>query len=159
VNNKPLTAKTVRGGELPWVRDADWRVVYAPDFKILDTEQAGSYRLVGDSAYRMVLDVTDLVARGQKNDLSLAHLGEAAGRRLDGRALGAASWGLCMGRGVLGGAARCGRPRAGRGRIHRPAGSPAARRRARWSPARTRVFLDRGPVGMARPLGLGARPL
>ena len=75
--NKPLAAKMASGLEIPWVRDADWRVVYAPDFEILGTEKAGQSRILDVSAYRLVLDVTDLIARGRENKLVLEHLGEA----------------------------------------------------------------------------------
>ncbi|NLY01973.1 MAG: hypothetical protein GXY83_38295 [Rhodopirellula sp.] len=79
--NKPLLARTVSGSELPWVRGADWRVVYAPDFEILESAKAGKNRLVGGSAYRLVLDVTDLAAPGAENKVTLEHLGETMGLR------------------------------------------------------------------------------
>ena len=75
--NKPMVAKMASGLEIPWVRDADWRVVYAPDFEILGTDKAGASRILNASAYRLVLDVTDLIERGQENKLLLEHLGEA----------------------------------------------------------------------------------
>ena len=79
--NKPLLAKTIGGTELPWVRGAEWRVVYASDFQVLDSEKAGKNRLTEGSAYRLVLDVTDLVTPGAENQLTLQHLGEAMGLR------------------------------------------------------------------------------
>lgn len=72
--NKPLTGKTARGVDLPWVQGGVWRVVYAPDFQIVDSPKAGSNHLPGVSAYRLVLDVTDMVQRGQDNKLHLEYL-------------------------------------------------------------------------------------
>jgi len=75
--NKPMTVKMASGLEIPWVRGADWRVAYAPDFEILGTDKAGANRILDVSAHRLVLDVTDLIARGKVNCLCLEHLGES----------------------------------------------------------------------------------
>lgn len=61
--NKPLNATMASGLEIPWVRGHEWRVVYAPDFEIVNSEAAGSNRILEHSAYRLVLDITDLVTR------------------------------------------------------------------------------------------------
>jgi hypothetical protein len=74
--NKPLSATMASGLAIPWVRNADWRVVYAPDFTIVGTAQAGPMRIPDVSPYRLVLDVTDLVVVGAENRLVLAHRGE-----------------------------------------------------------------------------------
>ena len=79
--NKPLTAKTARGADLPWVQSGVWRVVYAPDFQIVDSPKAGSSHVPGVSAYRLVLDVTDMVQRGQENKLRLEYLAGAMNLR------------------------------------------------------------------------------
>ncbi|MBU0606618.1 MAG: hypothetical protein KKI08_01975 [Armatimonadetes bacterium] len=75
--NKPLTAKMASGLEVPWAREGDWRVVYAPDFEIVGTDRAGSSRILDVSPYELVLDVTDLVTPGAGNTLALDHRGEA----------------------------------------------------------------------------------
>jgi len=75
--NKPLTARMASGLEVPWAREGDWRVVYAPDFEIVGTEQAGTTRILDVSPYELVLDVTDLITPGADNTLSVQHLGEA----------------------------------------------------------------------------------
>ena len=74
--NKPLTARTAGGLELPWVSGTRWRVCYAPDFEILGTEKAGSSRILDHSAYRSVIDITDMVKRDTENTLTIEHFGE-----------------------------------------------------------------------------------
>jgi hypothetical protein len=74
--NKPLTVKMASGLEVPWAREGDWRVVYAPDFQIVGTEAAGGMRIM-DSPYEFVLDVTNLITPGADNTLTVEHLGEA----------------------------------------------------------------------------------
>jgi hypothetical protein len=75
--NKPMLAGNAQGTEMSWVDGSSWRVPYAPDFKVLESEKAGANYFPGVSAYRLVLDVTDLVARGGENTLRLEHRGEA----------------------------------------------------------------------------------
>ena len=79
--NKPLMGKMAGGTEIPWVRDADWRVAYAPDFTILDTPEAGSAQIVNGSGYLLVLDVTDLLPPGADNRLVMQHMGQALNLR------------------------------------------------------------------------------
>ncbi len=75
--NKPMLARNAQGTEMSWGDGDSWRASYAPDFKVLESEKAGSSYFPGVSAYRLVLDVTDLVARGGENTLRLEHRGEA----------------------------------------------------------------------------------
>lgn len=73
--NKPLNARMASGVVVPWVRDTTWRVVYAPDFTLAGDEGAGGMRILADSPYRFVLDVTDLVDPVGENTLTIQHLG------------------------------------------------------------------------------------
>lgn len=79
--NKPLTAKMAGGLEVPWVRGTVWRVVYSPDFALVADEAAGGSRILDVSPYRMVLDITDLIAPDAANTLTIEHQGAALNLR------------------------------------------------------------------------------
>ena len=74
--NKPLSAKMASGMEIPWVSGSFWRVVYSPDFELVASEAAGSSRILDVSPYRFVIDVTDLVNRGEENVLTIKDRGK-----------------------------------------------------------------------------------
>ncbi len=79
--NKPLNFEMASGLKLTWFRSPKWRVVYSPDFDTVQSEKAGGSRVLDVDPYKLVLDVTDFVTRGEGNTLALAHAGEAMNLR------------------------------------------------------------------------------
>jgi len=74
--NKPLQFTMASGLELGWAQGNRWRVVYAPDFELVGTEAAGSSAVLDVDPYRFVVDITDMVERGQESTVRLRHRGE-----------------------------------------------------------------------------------
>ncbi len=79
--NKPLDAKMAGGTEIVWVRGDQWRAVYSPDFELVASPKAGSSRILDVSPYELVIDISDLVRKGQENVLTIRHLGAGIGLR------------------------------------------------------------------------------
>ncbi len=73
--NKPLEAIMPGGLRIPWAQGANWRVVYAPDFTPLGYQAEVGGEMVEVSAYRFIIDITDLVRPGEENTLTITHRG------------------------------------------------------------------------------------
>lgn len=79
--NKPLEAIMPDGTHIPWAQGGNWRVVYSPDFTPLGYQGEVGGEMVGVSAYRFVIDITDLVRRDEQNTLAITHRGVAMNLR------------------------------------------------------------------------------
>ena len=77
--NKPIEFVMPDGPHL-WAR-ARWRAVYAPDFTPLGYQGEIGGQMTEVSAYRFVIDVTDLVRPGAENTLRITHRGQAMNLR------------------------------------------------------------------------------
>lgn len=73
--NKPLETIMPGGLRISWAQSNGWRVVYAPDFTPLGYQGEVDGRLVEVSAYRFVLDITDLVRPNAENVVQMVHRG------------------------------------------------------------------------------------
>lgn len=71
--NKPLSFQHSPDLTLLWEEYGRWRIVYAPDFEVCDTQP--SY---GGQAYRFVLDISDLLRADADNEITIRHLGTPA---------------------------------------------------------------------------------
>ncbi|MGD9495351.1 MAG: hypothetical protein AB7Y46_03470 [Armatimonadota bacterium] len=71
--NKPIEAIMPNGLRIPWAQGGNWRAVYAPDFTPLGYQGEIGGELVEVSAYRFVIDITDLVRRGEQNTLTISN--------------------------------------------------------------------------------------
>lgn len=74
--NKPLTFTMASGLEIGWASGNTWRAVYSPDFALVQAAGAGEMQVEQVDPYRFVIEITDLVRRGQQNTISLLHRGE-----------------------------------------------------------------------------------
>ncbi len=79
--NKPLEAIMPDGVRIPWAQGGNWRVVYAPDFTPLGYQGEVGGEMIEVSAYRFVIDITDLVRAGEQNTLTISHRGVAMNLR------------------------------------------------------------------------------
>jgi len=79
--NKPIEAIMPSGLRIPWAQGGNWRAVYAPDFTPLGYQGEIGGQMVEVSAYRFVIDITDLVRRGEANTLTITHRGVAMNLR------------------------------------------------------------------------------
>ncbi len=75
--NKPLRFTLASGLEIGWSRGSTWRAVYSPDFETVQNQAAEGMQVEQVDPYRFVIDITDLVARGEQNTISVLHRGEA----------------------------------------------------------------------------------
>ena len=155
--NKPILARNTQGTGMSWVDGDNWRVSYAPDFKILESEKAGSSYFPGVSAYRLVLDVTDLVARRREHAaVGTSRGGDAAAALLPRRAAHRWTWSLTSWRSSLLPAAGGRGSSAGRDVPGRPADGAAAgyRRGEQGGHAGDGRRAHHGPPGPAAASGL-----
>ncbi len=74
--NKPLTFAMASGLEIGWAVGNTWRAVYSPDFELVQGAGAGGMRIEQADPYRFVIDITDMVTRGEENTIDLLHRGE-----------------------------------------------------------------------------------
>lgn len=79
--NKPIEFVMPDGLRIPWAQGANWRAVYAPDFTPLGYQGEIGGQMTEVSAYRFVIDVTDLVRPGAENTLRITHRGQAMNLR------------------------------------------------------------------------------
>ena len=79
--NKSGNFEMASGLHLSWFGYPNWRVVYSPDFETVQSEKAASSKVLGCDPYKLVLDVTDFVTRGEENTLQIEHLGKAVNLR------------------------------------------------------------------------------
>ncbi|HCA48737.1 MAG TPA: hypothetical protein DEP45_15705, partial [Armatimonadetes bacterium] len=79
--NKPLTFTMASGLEIGWASGNTWRAVYSPDFELVQGGAAGGMQVEQVDPYRFVIDITDLVRRGEENTISLLHRGEVMNLR------------------------------------------------------------------------------
>src|SRR5690606_17340598 len=79
--NKPLTFTMASGLEIGWASGNTWRAVYSPDFELVQGGGAGGMQIGEADPYRFVIDITDMVRRGEENTISLLHRGEVMNLR------------------------------------------------------------------------------
>ncbi len=72
LTNRPLVSPITPGLSYAWYGSGGWRVLYAPDF-----EAAKRQDFYVDNPYRLVLDVTDLIAANGKNELTITNTASA----------------------------------------------------------------------------------
>ncbi len=71
--NKPMSFQHSPDLTLLWQEYGHWRIVYAPDFEVCNTQPR-----YGGEAYRFVLDISDLLRADTDNEITIRHLGTAA---------------------------------------------------------------------------------
>lgn len=79
--NKPIEAIMPGGLRIPWAQGGSWRAVYAPDFTPLGYQGEIGGQMTEVSAYRFVIDITDLVRPAAENTLTITHRGQAMNLR------------------------------------------------------------------------------
>ena len=70
--NKPMSFQHSPDLTLLWQEYGHWRIVYAPDFEVCNSDP----RYAGE-AYRFVLDISDLLRADADNEITIRHLGTA----------------------------------------------------------------------------------
>ncbi|MBD3293545.1 MAG: hypothetical protein GF393_11520 [Armatimonadia bacterium] len=73
--NKPLQFTMASGLEIGWAQGNTWRAVYSPDFELVQGTGAGGMQVEQVDPYRFVIDITDMVTRGEENTITLLHRG------------------------------------------------------------------------------------
>lgn len=71
--NKPLSFQYNRELTLLWQEYGQWRLVYAPDFEVCNTQP-----VYAGEAYRFVLDISDLLRADGENTITFTNLGTRA---------------------------------------------------------------------------------
>lgn len=79
--NKPLRFTMASGLELDWASGNTWRTVYSPDFDLVQGQGAGGMQVDQVDPYRFVIDITDMITRGEENVVNLLHRGEVMNLR------------------------------------------------------------------------------